>query len=1051
MNADKTNSSPRWTLGVWFGFVVACIVVIARTTFTTDVSAFLPRSPTPEQQVLVEQLRDGVVSRLILVGIDSGTPDALAQVSKQLAAKLRKHEDFVSVANGEEAELSKDREFLWRNRYLLSPAVSAERFSAGGLRGRLEEHLQLLGSTAGLLVRRTLPRDPSGELRELIEPLEGQGRPAMRDGVWFSRDSSRAVLLAQTRAAGYDIDAQERALVAIRGAFAQASGGSGAQLLLAGPGVFSVSARAAIKGGALLFSLIASVLVAGLLLALFRSPRVVGLSLLPVASGAAAGVAAVSLGFGTVHGITLGFGVTLIGEGVDYAIYLFTQSAPGVPPRDALGRIWPTLRLGVLTSILGFSAMLFSSFTGLAQLGLFSITGLVVAVSVTRWVLPALLPEGFAAPVVADIAPAAIAMARGAPRLRYPLLAVVTLAAALLAVQRGPLWSDDLASLSPVPLSDQLLDQQLRRDIGAPDVRHLVVIRAGDEEAALQAAEAVAAALRNATRRGLLEGYDSPSAWLPSQAAQRGRQAALPAPAVLRANLAEALRGLPYRPGSFELFLEDAAAAKKLPLIDHGALQGTSLALTVDTLLVKRGDGWAAMLPLRGVTDATALAREIGAVLGTQAVLLDLKRESDRLYQGYRREALVNSLAGAAAIVALLFVTLRSPRRVYDVLAPLAAAVAVTIGVLALGARTLSIFHLVGLLLVVAVGSNYSLFFDRQALVGADRGRTLVSLFFATVTTVIGFGLLSFSSVPVLSAIGSTVGLGAILALSFSAILGRRETDSAGGSRAWRPVPAMELTLMLHAAGAVVLVLRPVLWPWVLGAVAANHLLLSAAVLWPRGQALGSNLVRLPAAAAGRNEVCLTFDDGPDPEVTPRVLDLLDRYQAKASFFCVGAEAEACPHIVKEIARRGHSVENHSYRHPRAFAFFGPWRLKREVEAAQTAIAGITGRAPEFFRAPAGFRSPLLDPALARSGLRYVSWTRRGFDTVDGNVARITGRLVRRLAAGDVLLLHDRAYRRTPGGEPVALAVLATLLERLAAAGLKSVSLPAVCGRGPAA
>jgi peptidoglycan/xylan/chitin deacetylase (PgdA/CDA1 family) len=708
------------------------------------------------------------------------------------------------------------------------------------------------------------------------------------------------------------------------------------------------------------------------------------------------------------------------------------------------------LRLGVLTSICGFSAMLFSGFTGLAQLGLFSITGLVVAVAVTRWVLPALLPQGFAAPVVADFAPAAMAMARGAPRLRYPLLAAVTLAAALLAAQRGPLWSDDLASLSPVPLSDQLLDRQLRWDIGAPDVRHLVVIRAGDEETALQAAEAVAAALLNAARRGLLEGYDSPSAWLPSRAAQRARQAALPAPATLRANLAQALRGLPYRPGTFEPFLKDAAAAKKLPLIDRGALQGTGLALKVDTLLVKRREGWAAMLPLRGVADAAALAREIGAVAGAQAVLLDLKRESDQLYQGYRREALVHSLAGAAAIVALLFVTLRSPRRVYDVLAPLAAAVFVTTGLLALGGRTLSIFHLVGLLLVVAVGSNYSLFFDRQALAGADRGRTLVSLLFATVTTVIGFGLLSFSSVPVLSAIGSTVGLGAILALSFSAILGRREADSEGGGR-WRPAPAIELTLMLHAASAVVLVLRPALWPWLLGAVAANHLLLSAAVLWPRGQALGPNLARLPAPAAGRNEVCLTFDDGPDPDVTPRVLDLLDRYQAKASFFCVGEAAAACPHLVKEIARRGHSVENHSHRHPRAFAFYGPWRLKREVEAAQAAIAGITGRAPEFFRAPAGFRSPLLDPVLARSGLRYVSWTRRGFETVDGDVERVAARLARGLAAGDVLLLHDRAYRRTPGGEPVALAVLAALLERLAAAGLKSVSLPAACGRGPAA
>jgi len=274
---------------------------------------------------------------------------------------------------------------------------------------------------------------------------------------------------------------------------------------------------------------------------------------------------------------------------------------------------------------------------------------------------------------------------------------------------------------------------------------------------------------------------------------------------------------------------------------------------------------------------------------------------------------------------------------------------------------------------------------------------------------------------------------------------------SANEGYPWSPALAVRLSILLHAAAVATVVMQPALWPWALGAVAGNHLLLTGAVFWPRGRVLGANLVRLPAAAAARKEVSLTFDDGPDPEVTLYVLDLLDRYQAKASFFCVGEKAAAYPDIVKEIVRRGHSVENHSHRHSPAFAFYGPWRLKREVEMVQAAIAGITGGAPEFFRAPAGFRSPLLDPVLARSGLRYVSWTRRGFDTVDGDADRVAARLARGLAAGDILLLHDRAYRRTPGGEPVALAVLAALLERLAAAGLKSVSLPAACGRGPAA
>ncbi len=764
----------RWWITAWLVFLVACIGVITRTTFTTDISALLPRSPTPEQQVLVEQLREGVVSRLVLIGIEGASPEALAQASRRLAAELRKHESFLSVDNGDDTGSAADRDFLWRNRYLLSSAVTPERFSAAALRARLEENLRLLGSPAGMLVQRILPADPSGELLHILERFEGQAKPATRSGVWFSRDGARALRVAQTRAAGYDIDAQERALALIRDAFAQA-GARDLKLLLAGPGVFSVSTRAAIRDDALRFSLIATALIAALLLAIYRSPRVLGLSLLPVASGAVAGIAAVSLGFGSVHGITLGFGVTLIGEGVDYAIYLFTQTAPGIAPHRALDRIWPTLRLGVLTSICGFSAMLFSGFAGLAQLGLFSITGLVVAVAVTRWILPALLPPGFAAPAVAAFVPGTMAAVRRAPALRYPLLLAVVLAAVVLAAQRGPLWSDDLASLSPVSRSDQLLDQQLRRDIGAPDIRYLVVIHAREEEAALQASEAIGATLRRASQAGLLEGYESPADFLPSRQAQHTRQAALPAPPALRANLQLAAQGLPYRRQVFEPFLKDAAAVKDMPLVDRSALQGTRLALRLDSLLVKRADGWVAMLALRGVTDAAGIARDMATLAGTRAVLLDFKRESDALYRTYRAEALRHSLLGALAITVLLFASLRSARRVFDVLAPLAAAVLVTAGVLVLSGFRLSIFHLVGLLLVVAVGSNYSLFFDRQTPSGEGRERTIVSLLFANVTTMIGFGLLAFSKVPILHDIGLTVGIGAFLTLAFSAILSRRD------------------------------------------------------------------------------------------------------------------------------------------------------------------------------------------------------------------------------------------------------------------------------------
>jgi peptidoglycan/xylan/chitin deacetylase (PgdA/CDA1 family) len=263
--------------------------------------------------------------------------------------------------------------------------------------------------------------------------------------------------------------------------------------------------------------------------------------------------------------------------------------------------------------------------------------------------------------------------------------------------------------------------------------------------------------------------------------------------------------------------------------------------------------------------------------------------------------------------------------------------------------------------------------------------------------------------------------------------------------RRWDPAPAIRFTAFFHAGGVAALAAVPELWPPIVAGLAANHALLFAGSLLPRSQLVGRNLVRLPEAAARRGEVAITFDDGPDPEVTPRVLDLLDARGAAASFFCVGERAAAAPGLVREIVRRGHSVENHSHRHSTGFGWYGPWRLRRELEGAQRALAEAAGVAPLFFRAPFGTRNPLLDPALARLGLTFVSWTRRGYDTVDADAPRVLRRLVDGLGAGDVLLLHDGVTVRERRGEPTVLAVLPRLLGELADRGLKPVSLRTAC------
>ncbi|PXX22384.1 MULTISPECIES: MMPL family transporter [Burkholderia] len=789
---------------VWLLALVACGVAIGRAHFTADLSAFLPNSPSAGQRVLVDQLRDGIVSRLILVAIDGGDASTRAALSRRIAGTLRTDPQFAAVHNGEAANDARDRQFIFDHRYLLSPAVTPQRFSADGLHQALGDSLDLLSSSAGLVAKAMLPRDPTGEVAALVDQLDSAAQPANRDGVWASRDGTRAVLVVQTAAAGSDTDAQARAIDTVRRAFAAATqavpNAAATTLAMTGPGVFSVDMRDTIRHDVERLSTASVVLIVALLLTLYRSPRTLALGLLPVLTGVAAGIAAVSVAFGTVHGLTLGFGTTLIGEAVDYSIYLFVQSAQagtrgGARPADAtrawLAAYWPTIRLGVLTSVCGFASMLFSGFPGLVQLGLYSIAGLTAAALVTRFVLPHLHGGHVAIRDVSRVGAVLARAADAAPRLRWPLAALVVAACATLVLHRDGLWSRELASLSPVPARAQALDARLRADVGAPDVRYLVVISAPTEQAALEGAEKVAAQLQPLVDQRALAGFESPARYLPSDAAQRARQASLPDADVLAARMRGAVANQPIavKPDLFAPFIADVEAARHAPLLTRADLRGTSMALAVDALLTERDGRWSAMLPLRAAQsaqgfDATPIRTAVAQADVPDALFVDMKAEADRLYVSYVREDIRLSLAGFAAIAVLLLIALRSPRRAVRALAPLVAAVLVVTAGFALAGVQLTILHLVGMLLIVAVGSNYALFFCKRDDAQPVTPYTLVSLLVANLATVAGFGLLALSRVPLLETFGLTVGPGAMLALAFAAILAPRAT--AAGDRRQR-------------------------------------------------------------------------------------------------------------------------------------------------------------------------------------------------------------------------------------------------------------------------
>lgn len=257
----------------------------------------------------------------------------------------------------------------------------------------------------------------------------------------------------------------------------------------------------------------------------------------------------------------------------------------------------------------------------------------------------------------------------------------------------------------------------------------------------------------------------------------------------------------------------------------------------------------------------------------------------------------------------------------------------------------------------------------------------------------------------------------------------------------WHSAPLVRASLGLHLLALAALLAARALWPWIVALVVADHLLVVGVGLWPRSRWLGPNWTELPAAAAARHEIALTIDDGPDPSVTPQVLDLLDRYACRATFFCIGQQAERHPGLCREIVRRGHAIENHSQRHSHHFSVLGPRALAHELQMSQDTLTRVCGQRPLFFRAPAGLRNVFLQPVLARLGLTLASWSARGFDTRVSHAQRVKSSLLRGLRPGAILLMHDGHAARTAQGVPVILDVLPAVLEAAAAAGLRAVTL----------
>ncbi|MGH8530469.1 MAG: MMPL family transporter [Nevskiales bacterium] len=759
-------------LALWLAALAGAAFLTARyLRVASDLTAFLPDAASETETLLLEELRHGVASRLILIGIEGDGPEQLSVISRKLSKALRSQAPFRRVENGEFAAQSELTDLLLRYRYLLSPQITAQGFTTSALRSALEMRLNELASPTELVVKDWLARDPTHELLAVLLTWQPSRGPGYHDGVWYDAANARALLVAETAAPGFDVAAQTTAVASIESAFRGAAGASAAKLIMTGPGPFGVLLEKQTRTEATSFSLLAAGLMLAVLLWAYRSSRLVLLGALPLLSAGILGMLAVQLVYGGVHGITLAFGMTLIGVANDYPLHVFSHLQPEQTPPASVLRIWPTLRLSVLATSIAYLTLVLADFGGLAQLGLFTVVGLVTAAVCTRWLLLPLLAAPRLDPA-RGFAAAAQARLDRLPVTQVPALILLGLSLTVLVISRQPLWDDELSGLTPVPKPLQELDESLRHALGAPDLRYLAVLRAADAETALRRSELLIGVLEPLRADKLLGGYDLAARYLPSIVTQQARQQNLPTPGELQTALRQAQTGLPFQNDLFAPFLQEVQAARGLAPLTPAAIADTPLALRVTPLLYQHEAAWLALVTLQDVSAPAELAQALAAAGFDDLRLLDLKGESEQMVGRFRESALWRIAFAVAATLLVMFWGLPLARILPTVLPYSAAVLSVMAAFHLLGLR-LNLFHLVSLMLVAGVAMDYALFLGAAEDDPAERARSLHAVALCLLSTLSVFGILGLSQIPVLRAIGSTVALG--VALSFVlALLGAR-------------------------------------------------------------------------------------------------------------------------------------------------------------------------------------------------------------------------------------------------------------------------------------
>jgi len=764
---SRWRNSAAAVTGILVFIIVGGWLAITKTTISSDMQQFLPAKSKSAPISNIDPLKvlniiNQANSGLFLFAIEGGTDKQRATASIQLRKKLLKDEKFVFVNNGKGTLAKKDRNILNQYRYLLTENAD---YSENSLVKALQVRYQELTSPLGAFFKSSINSDPTAEVRAILKQWQLGKEPTKLHSVWFSNNKDTALLVAGIKINGADINAQQRAVDIIKDNFS-AINNNGLKLAISGTGVFAVQARTKIKSESQRISVIASIAVMLLMLFAFRSVWLVFLAAIPLLCAIISGVIVTQVIFGSIQGITLAFGLTLIGVALDYPVHIFSHIVKSENIKTSINNIWPTMRLGVITTSLGFLALTQTNFNGLAQLGVFAVAGLLTAAVVSRFVLADLI---LLRPVrIKEVVPAWVGwISQVSISFNVINVSLFTSVAGALIFMYPVNWESDLTKLSPISAEQVTLDTRLRKQLNADDLVNVLIVRASSSNAVLKKSEQLAASLEKMVNDKTIAGYRAPHHLLPSIETQKLRQQNLPNSDILNQRVNKAIQESNFRPGSFSAYIKDVEESKTLAPLDREKIQGTILDRQLASMLFRQKDEWFAVIRFIGVSESAVLEQQLNKLGDDDLAYINIKQVSQSAVDDFRNEALKLIAIGLLVIFITLIVSLRDSQRLMRVCFIVSMALVFDIIWLNILDQALSLFHLISLLLVLGLGLDYSLFYTRSVDTKSVRERTAYGMLVCFGSTALVFGMLATSSIPVLNAIGLTVFIG----VSFNYIL----------------------------------------------------------------------------------------------------------------------------------------------------------------------------------------------------------------------------------------------------------------------------------------